>query len=66
MLDLAGKLSRDIPHVRTDFYCIDDKIYFGELTFYHGSGYEKFTPYSADKWLGSLIKLPNNKRIYQL
>ena len=58
MLELAEKLSKDIPHVRTDFYSIDDKIYFGELTFYHGSGYEKFIPEEFGEELGSWIKLP--------
>lgn len=41
-----------------DFYEINGKVYFGELTFYPGSGFEEFTPRSADKWLGSFIKLP--------
>ena len=58
MLDLARKLSEGIPHVRTDFYCIDNKIYFGELTFYHGSGFEKFTPESLGEEMGKWIKLP--------
>ena len=44
MLQLAEKLSKEIPFLRTDFYVINEKIYFGELTFYHGSGLEKFKP----------------------
>jgi hypothetical protein len=59
MLDLARKLSVGIPHVRTDFYCIDNKIYFGELTFYHGSGMEKFTPEEFGLEVGSWLKLPS-------
>lgn len=59
MLELAEKLSSGIPHVRTDFYSIDDRIYFGEITFYHGSGYEKFTPESLGYKLGSWISLPS-------
>ncbi len=59
MLELAEKLSKDIPHVRTDFYSIDDKIYFGELTFYHESGYGKFVPEEFGEELGSWIKLPH-------
>ena len=58
MLELASILSKNIPHVRTDFYLIDDKIYFGELTFYHGSGYEKFTPEQFGKEMGEWLKLP--------
>ena len=57
MLDLAHTLSMGIPHVRTDFYSIDDKIYFGELTFYHGSGFENFNPESLGEEMGKWIKL---------
>lgn len=46
------------PHfVRVDFYVINDQIYFGEMTFYHGSGYEKFYPEEYGEKLGDLIKL---------
>ena len=58
MLELARKLSVGIPHVRTDFYSIDDKVYFGEMTFYHGAGYEKFTPDFFGSEMGSWLKLP--------
>ena len=58
MVNLAEKLTKGIPFVRVDFYEINGKVYFGELTFYPGSGFEEFTPRSADEWLGSFIKLP--------
>ncbi len=58
MLDLARKLSDGIPHVRTDFYCIDDRIYFGELTFYHASGFAWFKPESFNQEMGEWLKLP--------
>lgn len=57
MLQMARRLSAGIPHVRTDFYCIDDKIYFGELTFYHESGFGKFTPESFGEEMGKWLKL---------
>ena len=59
MIELARLLSKDIPHIRVDFYSINEKIYFGELTFYHGAGLEKFTPNEYDKILGNWINLPN-------
>ncbi|MBP3198368.1 MAG: glycosyl transferase [Butyrivibrio sp.] len=59
MLVLARKLSKKIPHVRTDFYEIDGHVYFGELTLYHGSGFERFTPESFGVELGKMLKLPN-------
>ena len=58
MVELAEKLSMNIPFVRVDFYQKEDKIYFGELTFYPGSGVEEFTPEKWDYELGSWIKLP--------
>jgi hypothetical protein len=61
MLQLAKKLSFGIPHLRVDLYSIKQKIYFGELTFYHGSGFEKFTPSEWDKTLGDWLELPQDK-----
>lgn len=58
MIELARELSKSIPFVRVDFYEIEGKIYFGELTFYPGSGLEEFTPYEYDEILGSWIQLP--------
>lgn len=62
MLELAKKLSEDIPFLRTDFYCINGKTYFGELTFYPASGFGKFNPESYDEKLGSWIRIPNEYR----
>ena len=58
MINLAEKLSENIPFVRVDFYEIDNNIYFGEITFYPGSGFEEFTPDYWDKIIGEWIKLP--------
>lgn len=48
MLKVARILSEGFPHVRVDLYNINDKIIFGELTFYDGSGYFHFTPDDFD------------------
>lgn len=58
MIELARKLSRDIPFVRVDFYEVEGKVYFGELTFYPGSGLEEFTPHKYDEILGNWLQLP--------
>ena len=58
MLAYAEILSSDFPFARTDFYCIDGKIYFGEITFFPWSGYMRFTPDSFDYDLGALFELP--------
>lgn len=57
MIEFAEKLSHDIPFMRVDFYNIDGKIYFGEMTFFPGSGFEEFTPEKVDLQLGKLIKI---------
>ncbi len=59
MIELAEILSKDIPFVRVDFYEINRKIYFGELTFFPGSGMEKFEPEAWDYKLGEWLVLPN-------
>lgn len=58
MMQLSQKLSKGIPFVRVDFYEADGKIYFGELTFYPGSGLEKFSPEEWDYTFGSWINIP--------
>lgn len=52
MISVAEKLSADFPFARVDFYDIDGRITFGEITFYPWSGYVKYTPDSFDYELG--------------
>lgn len=54
MLDIAKKLAEPFSYVRVDLYNVNGDIYFGELTFAHGSGAEKFTSPIYDRWLGEL------------
>lgn len=58
MLEMAKELSAGLPFLRTDFYVINGKIYFGELTFSPGSGFMKVTPEKFDLEMGSWIPLP--------
>ncbi len=60
MLELAGYLSEGVPFLRTDFYVINDKIYFGEFTFFHESGMGKFTPENLNEEMGKWIRLSMN------
>ena len=57
MIELVEKLSVGLKCVRVDFYEVGDAIYFGEMTFYPGSGFEEFSPEEWDYKLGQLIKL---------
>lgn len=45
--------------MRVDFYEINKRPYFGELTFYPGSGFEEFTPDEWDYKLGECLSLTN-------
>ena len=58
MKELAKVLAKDIPHIRVDFYEVNEKIYFGELTFSHWSGMVPFEPVEWDYILGSWLELP--------
>ena len=59
MLDIARKLSENIPFVRVDLYEIEGKVYFSELTFYPCNGMMPFEPKEWDRKLGDLVKLPS-------
>ena len=61
MQKLAAQLSQGIPQVRVDFYDINGRIYFGELTFFHWSGFVKFEPGEWDYKMGRFIELPSRK-----
>ena len=58
MIRIARILSEGIPHVRVDLYLSNDKIYFGELTFFDGSGFDKIEPIEWNIKLGDWINLP--------
>lgn len=57
MIELAEKLSENIPFVRVDFYDIKDRVVFGEMTFFPGGGMEEFTPDEWDYKLGEWLPL---------
>ena len=57
MTNLATKLSKDYPFVRVDFYNIEGRIVFGELTFTPGGGVSKFSPIEKDYEIANKIEL---------
>lgn len=61
LIELGEKLAEPFPYVRVDFYILNNKIYFGELTFHHGGGYEQFTPEKWDLHFGNKIPLKEFK-----
>ena len=61
MIELSRRLTKGFPHVRADFYEVDGKLYFGELTFYHFSGFMPFQPEKWDGIFGDWLKLPGKR-----
>lgn len=57
MKKLAARLAEGLEQVRIDLYEIEGRIYFGEYTFYHWSGFMPFDPDSADEWMGDFYNI---------
>jgi len=60
MLDAAARLSKGFPQVRVDFYEVDGKLYFGEMTFTSSAGMNSFYTKNFLLELGGLTKLPTD------
>lgn len=56
MIELARKLSAGFPAVRIDLYSENNKIYFGEFTFFHFGGVSSFYPVKYDKIFGKYFE----------
>ena len=59
MLELAALLAKGTSFLRVDFYDVNGKVYFGELTFFPTSGFGGFDPIEWDAIFGSWIQIPN-------
>ena len=57
MIYLSKVLSKGLKHVRVDFYEVDGKVYFGEMTFFDGSGFDKIEPEIWDYKLGNMLNI---------
>ena len=57
MKRLADIIGRGFPFARVDFYEVEDRLLFGEITFYPNAGFEHFDPPEWDERLGSWIDL---------
>lgn len=63
MIEIASALSNPFPFCRVDLYNVDGKIYFGEITFYHGGCCQKIEPEEWDRKLADWIDLSSDKII---
>lgn len=61
MVEIVTKLCEGFSQVRVDLYNVDGKIYFGEITFTNGSGFDRIIPAEYDKMLGDLWELPKQE-----
>jgi hypothetical protein len=61
MLNYVKIIAKEFPQIRVDIYNQDNRIIFGEMTFYDASGYTIFDPDSFDFELGEKFILPPKK-----
>jgi len=57
MVEISEKLASKFILSRIDLYNFKDKIYFGEITFHHGSGNEIFRPWEYDRIFGQRLNI---------
>jgi len=58
MKEIATELSRPFPFVRVDLYEVNDRVLFGEMTFFPGSGFWTITPLKCNEQFGGWLTLP--------
>lgn len=57
MVKIAAKLSEGIPAVRIDLYSVNNRIFFGEYTFFTNSGFDNDITKECDVILGDYLQL---------
>ncbi len=57
MIELSEVLSQAFDYVRVDWYDVDGKLYFGELTFHHDGGNKPILPEEWDYKLGERLNI---------
>lgn len=58
MKEIGAEIAKMFAYVRVDFYDVDGKLYLGEITFHHGSGFDVFVPKEYDLYWGNKVTLP--------
>ncbi|MDZ7634163.1 MAG: ATP-grasp fold amidoligase family protein [Bacteroidales bacterium] len=69
MVAMCKTLSKPFAQVRVDLYEVNDKVYFGELTFTPGGNFGYFTPEFFLKMggeNGSVLSATENKKVYSI
>lgn len=57
MKEFGAIIAKDFKYVRVDFYDVDGRLYFGEITLHHGGGTDKFFPEEYDEIYGNKLNL---------
>ena len=57
LIQYAEILASGFLHARVDFFIVNNRIYFGELTFTNGAGFDRITPRSFDEKMGNWLRL---------
>lgn len=60
MQELAARLSEGTPQLRVDFYEVNGKVFFGEMTFFHCGGFALLNPPEWNQIFGEWVELPKN------
>jgi len=61
MVEIAEDIAKKFAYVRVDFYDVDGKLYYGEITLHHGSGFDTFEPEKYDLQYGEMLDLKGYK-----
>ncbi len=59
MKKIGEEIAKNFKCVRVDFYDVDGKLYMGEITLHHGSGFDSFFPDEYDVIYGEKLDLGN-------
>lgn len=58
MVKIGTEIAKKFPrYIRVDFYDVDGKLYFGEITFHHGGALDRFFPSEYDEIYGRTLTL---------
>lgn len=57
IVELSKIISKGYYHMRVDFYLINEKVYFGEITLFNANGFIEFEPDAYNEIIGDRIKL---------
>lgn len=57
MVEIGSQIAKEYKYVRIDFYDVDGKLYFGEITHHHGGGFDMFFPETYDLHFGKKLDL---------